>query len=355
MDRINSSGQGEITFWEFIAAFKPPKPGAPPSGAQTADMDKLRLLLATVEHETLRAAFARDQAEDGLSDAEEPAVAMYATRAEGKVRAAHAAMGDAGAGARWYERMAKGGSSVAPGAAAAGPSRAAVAARAKAAAARARERALAQESHLSLMTRISLHRRRFLLTSIMQEKERHISKGSDLLQSLQAAEATGDHEAARVLHASLNALHQRHTKRIDRLGATAVVVEKEREIARKTAAGELSDSDDDAAGGEGEEEGDGDAQAREEGEGGAGQEAGAAEGGEGADAPDGAAAAAPTPLAIEIGLTAQRLPCLNELIKNCHRVIAAAEAAAQVDSKEKKTTDAESAESSSNIRDEDLL
>ena len=101
--------------------------------------------------------------------------------------------------------------------------------------------------------------------------------------------------------------------------------------------------------------GDGDAQAREEGEGGAGQEAGAAEGGEGADAPDGAAPAAPTPLAIEIGLTAQRLPCLNELIKNCHRVIAAADAAAQVDSKENKPADAESAESSSSIRDEDLL
>jgi hypothetical protein len=327
MDRINSSGQGEITFWEFCAAFKPRKPGAPP--AQTADMDKLRLLLATVEHETLTAAFARDHEEDGLSDAEEPAITMYAQRAENNVREAHRAMGDAGAAERWYERMAKGGSSVAPasyGASAKTLSRGALAARRKIRNERAREKALAQESHLSLMTRIGLHRRRFLLTSIMQEKERHIAKGADLIGALHAAETSGDHVAAKILHSSLNALHQRHTKRIDRLAATAVVVEKEREVARKTAAGEI-DSDD-------EDDGDGDDEEEEKDKKSKGGDAS----GDGGDEEKKSSQTGPlldedgdpilTPLAIEIQRTDMRMPFLNELIKNCQRVIMAAEASA---------------------------
>jgi len=399
MDRINSSGQGEITFWEFIAAFKPPKEGAPP--AQTADMKKLRLLLATVEHETLTAAFSRDHAEDGLSDAEAPAIALYASRAEGRVRAAQRAAGDARAAERWFERMAKGGSSVAPGGAVGGPSKTAAASARAAAERRRTEAALARESHLTLNTRIGLHRRRFLLTSIMQEKERHISKGADLLAALHAAEVRGDLAATTTLHKALGALNQTHNKRIDRLAATALVVDKEREAARKIAAGEVSDSDDDGddEGGEEEEEEADDGGARitfgsraastaggsRAGSVAGGARAGSAAGGSragsvagggraaaaaeaagaadgidegaaGGAGADGEAAAPPTALAIEIGLTASRMPCLSELIKNCQRFILAAEASATASAASASAAAAgAAAEAAAGLGDDDLL
>lgn len=340
MDRINSSGQGEITFWEFIAAFKPQKAGAPPG--QTADMDKLRLLLATVEHETLKAAFARDHDEDGLSDSEEPAITMYAQRAEGKVREAHRALGDAGAAERWFERLSKGGgeTSITGSFTGVAPSRAQVAAKRKARIDKEREASLLRESHLSLMTRIGLHRRRFLLTSIMQENERHISKGADLIGALHLAETSGDHIASKVLHASLNALNQRHSKRIDRLAATAVVVEKEREVARRVAAGVSDD--------EGDSEGNSDSEGNDN------EEEKITEPPKGIEY-DSDGDPILTPLAIEIIRTDSRMPFLNELIKNCQRVILAAEASAVLNQAEEKKDENAHLSGDFNYNDSDLL
>jgi hypothetical protein len=337
MERINSSGQGEITFWEFLAAFKPPKPGAP-KVAGTADMKKLRLLLATVEHETLKEAFERDHDEDGLSDAEEPAVDLYATRAEALVRSTQRAAGDTRAAEHWYDRMARGGSSVAAGTRArdGGPSKKELEATRAAARAKATEAALARESHLSLPTRIGLHRRRFLLTSIMQEKERHVGKVADLTLALHGAEARGDHEAATVLHETLTGVNARHAKRIERLAATALVINKERDAAADAVLGiggsDDDDDGDDGGDGEGDDAGDdGDGSAA-----GGGSAAGSAAGGGDATGVDAGAAEGepeekpPTALAIEISLVEARMPRLSELVRNCQRFIAAAETAAAV-------------------------
>jgi hypothetical protein len=91
MERI-ATGGGEITFWEFLEAFKPPKPGVKLKEGEP-DMKRLRCLLATAEHETLPEAFARDNAEDGLSDAEGGVIDLYVARAEGHVRTRQRAAG----------------------------------------------------------------------------------------------------------------------------------------------------------------------------------------------------------------------------------------------------------------------
>ena len=330
MERINSSGEGEISFWEFLAAFKPPLPGAPvPVG--TADMKKLRLLLATVEHESLKEAFERDHVEDGLSDAEEPVIDMYAQKAEALVRAAQRAQGDTHAAEFWFDRMARGGSSVAPGMTAAqmGPSkkdleRERAAERAAAAAA-----ALAKDSFLSLPMRIGLHRRRFLLTSIMQEKERHVGKVADLTQALHKAESYGDHEGATLIHATLNRVNARHAKRIERIAATSLVISKERDAAIDALNGIGGSDDEDDKGGadEGCAAGEASSDVKEGGAAdGGGDAAAALAGGGSGDADE----KPPTALSIEIGLVEARMPRLSELVRNCQRFIAAAETAAAV-------------------------
>jgi hypothetical protein len=299
VDSISSSD--EITFWEFLEAFRP-KPGGAPSAAAAAgggppkpDMKKLRVLLATAEHESLAEAFARDHREDGLSDAEEEVIGLYTRRAEGVVRHTQRERGATNA-LFWYERLNKGlGGGGGAGSAADAPPTARDLALARAAEERrAAAAAVKVESHLTLNTRIGLHRRRFLLATIMQEKDRFVSKRADLTAALRGADARTDAEESAALRAALKRLEALHGRRKERLEATKVVVLKER--------GAFAGSEGGGSGGEEEEE------EEEEDE--------------------------PMPWMDEEKLAAEgerlkaRLPRFETLLSNCQRLIAAAEASA---------------------------
>lgn len=295
VDSISSSD--EITFWEFVEAFRP-KPGAAAaaaaSGPPKPDMKKLRVLLATAEHESLTEAFSRDHREDGLSDAEEPVIGLYTRRAEQVVRQKQRERGIANA-LYWYQRLnlgiggGKGAAEDAP------PSARDLALARAAEERRAAAAALKVESHLTLNTRIGLHRRRFLLATIMQEKDRYVGKRADLVAAMRAADARADAEESGVLRAALKRLEALHGRRKERLDATKVVVLKERK-----GAGGGGDDDDDGGGSGGDDESEDE----------------------------------PLPwqdeerIAAESELLKSRLPRFEALLGNCQRLIAAAEASA---------------------------
>jgi len=304
VDSISSSD--EITFWEFVEAFRPKPGGAKNATAEAAstappkpDMKRLRVLLATAEHESLAEAFARDRREDRLSDAEEEVLGIYTRRAEGVVRQRQRERGLTNA-LYWYERLNKGigGGDGKASAEDAPPSARDLALARAAEERRAAAAALKVESHLSLNTRIGLHRRRFLLSTIMQEKDRFVGKRADLNSAMRAADARADAEESAALRAALKRLEAFHGRRRERLDATKVVVQKEQASFREGGGGE-------------EEEGGG---------------CGSGDEDESEDEP--LPWTDPEKVAAESALLAARLPRFQTLLGNCQRLIAAAEASA---------------------------
>jgi Ca2+-binding EF-hand superfamily protein len=243
MARI-ATGGGEITFWEFVEAFRPKKPGEELKPGEP-DMKKLRYLLATAEHESLAEAFKRDHDEDGLSDAEEPVISLYAQRAEKIVRDRQRECGIKGGSEFWYDRLYKGyklepaaggGSGGGGGGDGHGTMTEQEVQEAREAAERAAAAAaLRKDSHLTLNTRIGLHRRRFLMATVMQEKDRYLSKRADLLGAQRAAEHRHDAEEVGRIKTALKKVEAMHAKRVERLEATRIVVSNEREGFREQA------------------------------------------------------------------------------------------------------------------------
>jgi len=229
MNKI-ATGGGEITFWEFLEAFKPKAPGKKLKEGEP-DLAKLRYMLATAENETLNEAFQRDLKEDGLSDAEGDLVNLYVSRAEHRVRNKLKCSGITSE--IWFERMYKGrGGREGMGTAKFSKDKPLgeadiIALAAKADAERAAE-VLKKDSYLTLTSRIGMHRRRFLMATIMQEKERYVNKTADLSAALRGAEARRDEVETKLIKDALKKMDNRHNRRMDRLAATKIVVSKER-------------------------------------------------------------------------------------------------------------------------------
>ena len=331
MDKI-ATGGGEITFWEFLEAFKPPKPGVKLKEGEP-DMKRLRFLLATAEHETLPEAFHRDHLEDGLSDAEEPVISLYSARAEALVRARQRASGNRAQAEYWFERLHEGTSGVAKGSGAAAAAQLGApkvmsetqVAQARAAAERAAAAdAMKRESHLTLNTRIGLHRRRFLMSTIMQEKDRYLGKRADLLTALRAAETRHDGVEAGKLKEALKKVEVRHGRRTERLEATRIVVTNERSGYEGGGEEEEEEGEGEggAEGGQGQEgvEASASGVQEEEGGGGEGGSGGSAEGGEGSE-DEPMPWEDPVRLAIHTASLETRLPRFQSLLVNLKRCV----------------------------------
>lgn len=86
-----------------------------------------------------------------------------------------------------------------------------------------------EKAQLNMATKIGIHRRRFLLATIMQEKERYAVKRADLLSHLRQADLQHDAVEASAIREALRQLDSAHSRRVERLAATALVISKERE------------------------------------------------------------------------------------------------------------------------------
>lgn len=360
MDRIDKTGKGEINFWDFISAFKPVHSRALSESnlskskgkrshspvhhvtvGRSADMKKLREILATVDHETLQNALDRDREEDDLSDAEEKVKNLWDRRREAQERSKMEEVGYIPESAvRWYERLSApsratlnrlnravndapytpweqeewhhhatrskffnpddlentqrsnahwprtpGGKHTLPALTERSPPPRMSRERLKASQSALKERpsfipggggkmnrreldlvykdtiakrdsklgntlsgvqkttkvdapphldvdwveTQPEKAQLNMATKIGVHRRRFLLATIMQEKERYAVKRSDLLSHLKQADLRHDAVEASAIRDALRQLDAAHSRRVERLAATALVISKERE------------------------------------------------------------------------------------------------------------------------------